>query len=495
MVVPPEAPSSSSELAWIGEVVADQLPQALAFLGVPTVTRDDRLAAQEALDIPRVLLTRATNIRIAEALGASRMVLGSFTVEGETLDLSLRVLDVERGSVSAPFIAEGPLDQIADTIDRLAWDIALSGPTPPARERRDELRQRRSEISFEALKTYAQGLAATDAPSQRKLLTRALSLHSRFDAARLALGRLQMESREFSAAQDTLSRIPADSLLHRQGRFLRGIALVELGRYRDAAASFAGLAAEEETPAVLNNQAIAMLRSGAKPPAASSLLRRAADRDPSSADIEFNLGWVLLNEGDPDAAAFWLRGVVRDEPRDSHAQLVLTWALRKAGRTEEADREWKTLAALVPSYESLVTLDLTRRFERILPTERALQLDRESRNDAQKAASLVAEAERLVGAGDIEAAIRELTRAIYLDAHQPRAHRLLARIHHDRGDGEQAIAELRMSLWSREDLEVRLELASVLKEAGRTAEARAEAERVLKADPENAAAREFLEKL
>ena len=50
-----------------------------------------------------------------------------------------------------------------------------------------------------------------------------------------------------------------------------------------------------------------------------------------------------------------------------------------------------------------------------------------------------------------------------------------------------------MALWSREDTALRAELAAVLKEAGRTAEARLEAEKVLKADPGNEAARKVLE--
>jgi tetratricopeptide (TPR) repeat protein len=493
MVVPPEAPASHSDVAWIGEAVADGLPDALAFLGVPVVTRDDRLAAQEALEIPRVLLTRATHIRIAEALGASRMVLGTYAVDGDKLALSLRVLDIERGALSSPFIASGPLDQLAESLDGLAWDIALSGPSAPLRTR-EELRQRRMPLSFETLKAYAEGLAAADAPTRRKLLTRALSLYPSYDAARLALGRLQLETREFTAAHDTLARMPSGSPLSRLARFLRGTALLELGRYREAAAVCAALTAEDPTPAVLNNHAIALVRSGSRPPGASSLLRRAVDGDPASADIAFNLGWVLLNEGDADAAAFWLRGVVRDEPRDTHAQLVLAWALRKAGRLDEADREWKAIAALAPSYEALFTIDLSRRFERILASERALQLDRETRNDAQVAENLVGEAERLAAAGDTESALRELTRAAYLDSHDPRVHRLLARTHRARGETEQAIGELRMSLWSREDSEVRMELADLLRTAGRIAEARAEAERVLKADPANATAREFLDR-
>ena len=72
-------------------------------------------------------------------------------------------------------------------------------------------------------------------------------------------------------------------------------------------------------------------------------------------------------------------------------------------------------------------------------------------------------------------------------------HTQLARVHRARGDRELALNELRMALWSREDPALRAELASVLKEAGQTAEARIEAQKVLKVDPGNEAARKVLQ--
>ena len=493
MVAPPEGPAGATGLAWLGEAVADLLPEALAFLGIPVVDYEDRLRAQESLEIPRVPLTRATGIRIAETVGASRFVLGSYRIEETRLTLSLRVLDLERGALSAPFIVSGPLRQLAEAVDSLAWDIALSGPSPSTRTR-DELRQRRPPVPFEALEAYARGLAAGDAPARRRFLTRALALHPSFDPARLALGRLQLENRELVEAHRTLSGMPDGSPLSRTARFLAATALLEQGRYREAGTLLSRLADEDPTPAVLNNQAIALLRAGAPTPPASALLRRALEAEPRATEIAFNLGWALLAEGDAAAATFWLRGVAREEPRNTHAQVLLAWALRGAGHVEEADREWKAVASLAPSYEGLAEPDLARRFERILGSERRLQLDRDAGGgDADLVESLVGDAERLLAGGEPEGALNNLNRAVYLDPHDPRVHLLLARTHHAAGETEKALAELRMSLWAREDAAVRLELAELLWAAGRQAEARAEAEKVLVADPANDAARRIVE--
>ena len=69
---------------------------------------------------------------------------------------------------------------------------------------------------------------------------------------------------------------------------------------------------------------------------------------------------------------------------------------------------------------------------------------------------------------------------------------LLARAHRAAGDREKAAAELRMALWPRDDVAVRTELATLLFEMGKNDEARAEAEKVLKVEPQNGAARRVL---
>jgi tetratricopeptide (TPR) repeat protein len=197
-------------------------------------------------------------------------------------------------------------------------------------------------------------------------------------------------------------------------------------------------------------------------------------------------------EGDPEASEFSMREAIRLEPLDAHARVVFAWALRRKGG-DDAQSAWRAVVALAPAYQGLTTPDLTRRLERILPAERLLDLNRGARSEPEVAAGLVGKAQRLVRAGDLAGALAELTRAAYLDPYTTGVHVQLARVHRARGDRDLALNELRMALWAGEDAGLRAELAAVLKEAGRTAEARVEAEKALKADPANAAARKVLE--
>jgi len=492
LILPPEASGGTTE-AWVSEAVADQLPRSLTQLGVPAVSRAERLQAQAALEIPDVPLSRATSVRVAEALGATRLVTGTYAIEGARITLALRLLDVERATLSAPLISSGPIEGVMDLIDRLAWDVALAGPTPPAQSR-DVLLAARPKVSFEVFKAYARGLAARDPKARATLLRSALAAAPGFDAVRLALGRLLLEQREFSAASQTLARVPAPSPLAREAYFVRGVALLEMGRYREASRVYSGLAQAAPTPGALNNYALAVLRDPVPNSLkASDILRQALALDPESVDLSFNLAWALLAEDDAAGAAFQLKSLTQVVPLDKHTRVVLAWALRRAGREQEADRQWQAVVALAPVYETLVVPDLSRRFERIQRSERPFELARESRSDTEVAAALYMKAQRLFDGGDAATALAEATRAGYLDPYNRSIHLLLARLHRAHGDGERAVNEFHMALWSEDDADVRVEVAGLLREMGRPAEARKEAARALALAPGNEAARKLAE--
>lgn len=491
LVLPAEPRTPGGEQLWVGQAVADLLPRDLEFLGVPAIANHERVRAHELLEIPNVAVARATSVRMAEALQAQRLVLASYAVEGASVSIALRLLDVERGTVSAPLNAKGALVDLRQLLHGLAWDVALAGPNPP-RRRKEELGQRDGQVPFEAFRNYCQALRPGESARRLKLLKAALQQAPRFEEAQLELGRLYLAAREYAPAAEALGRVAADSPAARGARFLQGVALYELGRYADAVRLFALLAQQQPGAAVLANQAMAAARGGLLgSPRPSQLLRAACELEPGARELVFDLGWALLMEGDGEAAAFWLRGILRQDQRDVHARVLLTWALRRAGHAAEADQEWRALLALAPGYEAMATQDLGRRFERLQLGE--LLPQSEARSDAEVAASRTTRAERLLESGDAPLALSELTRAAVLDPYSARAHRLLARAHHKLGDQDKALAELRMSLWCREDAAVRVELAQLLVDLGRVQEGRHEAAAALKADPENAAARRLLE--
>jgi tetratricopeptide (TPR) repeat protein len=469
VVVPPKGPGGSPA-GWIGAAVAETLPRALQRAGVPAIPGSDRRRAQEALGVPSPGATRATAIRVAESLGASRLVVGSWELRGADLALSLRLLDARRGTLSAPLVVTGPLAEVGRTIHALAWDVSLAGPRPP-KGTRDGLLRAAGAVPFEALRAFGEGLAARDASARLAGVRRALALHPGYDEAALALARLLVDAGSFDEARKAVARVAPGSPFARDARFLEGVALLGLGRHREADVLYAELAAQDATAAALGNRAVARLRDG---PAsgASALLRQAVEAEPASVDLPFDLGWALLVEGDPEAAAFWLRGAVRRDPGDAQGRLLLSWALSASGPAEEAEEQWRAAAALVPTLEPMRKPDLSRRLERVLPSEQGLLLDPARSGDAEASRAHAARGESLLASGDREGAVSELARAALLDPYATRPHLLLGRAHRLQGESEKALAELRMALWCRDDPALRREIAELLRSMGRGEEAR-----------------------
>jgi tetratricopeptide (TPR) repeat protein len=469
VVVPPEGPGGAPA-GWIGAAVAETLPRALQRAGVPAVPGGDRRRAQEALGVPSPGATRATAIRVAESLGASRLVVGSWELRGADLTLSLRLLDARRGSLSAPLVVTGPLAEVGRTIHALAWDVALAGPLPP-KGTRDGLLRAADAVPFAALRALGEGLAGRDAAARLAGVRRALALHRGYDEAALVLARLLVDAGSFDEAREALSRVAPASPFARDARFLEGVALLGLGRHREADVLYAELATREPTAAALGNRALARLREG---PAtgASALLRQAVEAQPASVDLPFDLGWALLVEGDPAAAAFWLKGAVRRDPGDAQGRLLLSWALSASGRAEEAEEQWRAAFALVPALEPMRKPELSRRLERVMPSEQGLLLDPARSADAEASRAHAARGEALLASGDREGALSELAHAALLDPYAARPHRVLGQAARSRGDYENALAELRMALWCRDDPALRREIADLLRSMGRGDEAR-----------------------
>jgi tetratricopeptide (TPR) repeat protein len=469
MVVPPEGPGGSPS-GWIGATLAEALPRALQRAGVPAIPGSDRRRAQEAVGVPSPGATRATAIRVAESLGAARLVVGSWEQRGADVTLSLRLLDARRGSLSAPLVATGPLEGLGRAINALAWDVALAGPSPP-RGTREALLRSADAVPFEALRALGEGLAGRDAAARLAGARRALLLHPGYEEATLVEARLLVEAGSFEAAREVVARVRSDSTFTREARFLDGVALLGLGRYREADVLYAALGAGETTAAALGNRAVARLRDSPVN-GASTLLRQAVEAEPASVDLLFNLGWALFVEGDAEAAGFWLEGAVRRDPGDAQGRLLLSWALAASGRAEEAEEQWRAAAALVPALGPMRKPDLSRRLERVLPSEEGLILDPARSADAEASRARVARGESLLAAGDRDGAISELARAALLDPYATRPHLLLGRAHRLAGESEKALYELRMALWCRDDPALRAEIAELLRLMGRDAEAR-----------------------
>jgi cellulose synthase operon protein C len=223
--------------------------------------------------------------------------------------------------------------------------------------------------------------------------------------------------------------------------------------------------------------------------AAELVLRSAVQADPSRAEAHFRLGQLQLRLGDPIAAERELRSA-RDHGWDAAAVLpLLAQAVVGQHRDEEVLRDYRPDglapdgAATVLLARAQAQLDLHRPEEATASVDEAMRLAPNS-VDAKVAAARLA-----LFRNDRKAAEERVTEALAIDPHGLEALLLQARLRINAGDRPGALASYTAALDQAGAaapgtvLTIRLARADLLAAMGKDAEARADLDAVLKAQP------------
>jgi tetratricopeptide (TPR) repeat protein len=502
LVMPFENVTRDSRIFWLTEAAAVLLADDLNALGASAITREERRAAFERLQVPpAAALTDATVIRIGQIVGASQVIVGTLQLEGETLLVRAKGIALEAGRIQSSATEGGPLPDLYDIFERLARQLAPSTTaspgvaleTPPVR----------------AFENYIKGLLAETPATAVTYLNSAIGASPTFVRPRLALWEIYTEQGDHERALAAVRPVPANATFARRARFLIGLSQLSLQRYDDAFATYKALADDSPTAAVFNNLGVVQLRRGpapqTEPPA--YYFRRATEVDSPVGDYFFNLGYAHWRAGDVPAAIQALRDAVRRDPADGDAHFVLAAALTAAGQPAEATRERELAGRLLSRYEELATRPagdhVPAGLERVrsaveLPhaASMAETLASSGQRDQQELARFYLDrARRLFDEERDGDALQELNRTLFLSPYEAAAHLLVGRIHLRGGRVQAAIEALKISLWSDASAEAHAVLAEAYLEADDPAAARAEAERALALDPGSARARSVLDRV
>jgi tetratricopeptide (TPR) repeat protein len=502
LVVPFDNVALDGRVFWLGEASAVLLADDLNALGVGAITREERRQAFDRLQVPPVAaLTDATSIRIAQLVGAARLVLGSLQVENDDLIVRARSIALDTGRVQANVTERGPIKEIFATFERIARKMA-----PPSSKTSEEIERLHPPVA--AFEDFVKGLLAETPATAIAFLNSALQIQPGFDRARLALWDEYTDQGDHEHALASVQPVAADSAWARRARFRAGLSQISLKKYDDAYATFKALEDAQPAAAVLNDLGVIQLRRGGTPETGQPtyFFTKAADADPDDPDAFFNLGYAYWIARDTQATIYWLREAVRRNPADGDAHYVLATALAAAGNSGEAARERELAVRLSSTYEQWskrpaadpvpkdlerlkTDLDLTHgpRLEQTLANT-------EQRDQQDLAKFYLARGRRLFLREDDREAIVELNRALYLSPYQPEAHLLLGRIHLRNGRVHEAIDALKISLWSSETAEAHVVLGEAYLQSNDSTAARAEAERALALDPASAAAKRLRDK-
>ena len=496
IVLPFDNPSQEARLAWMREGAAILLTDVLAAAGAPIIEREERLQAFDRLQLPpHATLSRASTIRVGEALGASAVVSGTMLMDGDQLTVRTRLVSLDSGRLLPEVVATGPLGDLFNVFGGLAQQIRNT-PEPPA------LTNQRFAPSPQVFELYVKGLVAETPSTARTFLEQALKAAPRFDRVRVALWDLHSEADEHQRALDVVSAITNQSMLFREGRFRRALSLMDLKRHDDALNTLRAMQTESPSAPVANAIGVAELRRTAthEPGRATYYFSQASELNPSDGDLFFNLGYAYWLDKDARAAIYWLREAVRRDPGDGDAHFILGVALQQTGATTEATRERELAERLSSKYKAWqakggsgdpVPRGLERLHEELMPARARVDavISTAGQRDQEKLAAHHLDAGRRAFEREADReAIGELRRALYLSPYLAEAHLLLGRLYLRGGRAPDAVEALKIALWSEATVPAHLALAEAFLQVQDQAAARAEVERALTLDPTSAGA-------
>ena len=504
LVVPFDVSPASEQGAtfWMGEAAALLVGNALQAQGYPVFTRAERAAAFEELELPASApLTRATILKVAQLMGASDVVVGTLTIDGEDAAVRARAVRVEAGRAQPDVAERAALRELISLAERIAGRLAEQGLRAPKAAAVPHV----PPPALPAFEAYVKGLVAATAPAREKFLRDALAAAPEYWPASLALWELLDEQERHDEALAEARRVAPASVTGRRARFAAAMSLIALERHDEAFAALEALQAEGPSAVILNAQGVIQLRRPARPGVGTAVyyFNKAAELDPDDSDFLFNLGYAYARARDNNGALYWLREAVRRAPADGTAHLLMAEVLAASGRTAEAERERDLAELLGASAEKPGVPDDLERLRAdlvsgTLASPAALITNPAQREQQGLSTFHLDRGRRLFDEQQDRDAALELRRAIYLSPYLPEAHLLLGRIYHRAGRVSEAIEAFRIAIWASESAAARLALAEALIENGQAEEARIEIARVLELEPDSelgAAARALLDRI
>ncbi len=335
LVLPFLHSAKAPNIDWIGESLAETIRESLAGQGILALGREEREEALRRLGVrPHAPLSRATMVKLGEAVDASHVVYGQYEVTTPadggkpTLRIAGRVADIKRIQQSPEMSELAALDDLAAVQSHLAWQILLVlAPKTAASE--EDFRKARPAVRVDAVENYIRGLLAATAEQKIKLFLQAARLEPAYSDPAVQLGKLYVERKEYRFALIWLEKVAPTHSHFYEAQFLLGLCRYLTGDFESAETAFRRVSEAVPLNEVMNN--LAASQSRRKLPEAVDNFRKAIEGDDSDPDYRFNLGYALWKRGQFEPAADSFRAALERNPEDTDATLMLGKCLARTG--------------------------------------------------------------------------------------------------------------------------------------------------------------------
>jgi tetratricopeptide (TPR) repeat protein len=319
------------------------------------LSRENRIEVYRRLSIrPDAVLTRASVIKLGEALDATQVIYGRYELvvaqppgtvsqdrsstgllpapaavsPRDSLRVAARILDLKRTRQSPEFEEIGAPEDLASLETHMAWRCLkfLSPNNAPSEE---DFRRDRPALRLDAIENYIRGLLATSPDQKHRLFTQAARLDPRFSEPNFELGKMAWEKRDYAVAAGWLEKVTRAGSHYFEATFVLGLCRYHGGDFAGAEKAFQTVASSVPLNEVFNDLGAAQSRL--RLPSALENFNRALEGDTADPDYHFNAGYALWKRGEFTAAAESFRAVLDRAPEDSEAVLFLGRSLKHEG--------------------------------------------------------------------------------------------------------------------------------------------------------------------
>lgn len=322
--------SQFSDLNWVGESASETLRGEFSNANQIVFDRDSLSKAMQRLSLrPGADFTKATLIRLGQALGADYVCYGSYEAtlppgDSQLKDSSIRLvahyLDLRKLHEGPDLSEAGKLSDLSRLEEHLAWQ-SLKYLAPGANWAVEDFLSPKKFTRLDAEESYIRGLLSSNNEQQQKWFLQAVVLDPHFISPAFELGKLLLGRKDYRQALQWLGRVPATDSRYADARFKMGLSAYELGDYNASAGYFRDVLKQFPMNEVYNNLGAA--ESQLNLSAAADDFKHALDGDPNDPVYLFNLGAALLRVNSFDEAARRLQAVVDRDADDNEAQALL----------------------------------------------------------------------------------------------------------------------------------------------------------------------------
>ncbi|HEX5235993.1 MAG TPA: tetratricopeptide repeat protein [Silvibacterium sp.] len=485
-MLPFENRTGQPNLDWIGEGAADIFNRRLDAAGFLTIGRGDRLYALDRLGLPlNFQPSRATTIRMAQLLDADSVVIGSYALTDNELEVAAQILDLHQLSLGQPIQQQGKLPNLLDTLNDLAWNVAKKlDPSYSVAEQ--TFLAADTQLRPDAFENYIRGMIAETPADRISHLREAVRLDPAFPPARLELGKALFANQDYDAAATTFGQLPTDDPNALGADFDRGLAFFYTANYLKAEDAFAFVAAQLPLPEVVNNEGVAASRRGHD---GSPFFQQAIAADPRDADYHFNMAVALRKKNDIAGAKREIDAELKLNSQDSDAQAFVAALKSPASATTNSDD------ANAASDETLPLERIKRSYNETEFRQAAFEMEQiqamrlAAIPAKERAAKLVSTGDQFLNRGLILEAERQYQAALQADPSSALAYAGLAQVREHSEDVKAARAEAERSLDLKPNVSAYLVLARANLASNQLSAAATEVSAALRLEPANASAR------